>query len=558
MTIFAKESQYSEIDRIGRNSIIAYTYLETSWIISSSLDQKDTFALTSIDISKRWAKYVYETFWGTFNKTDFTLPNKKVLPHEFNIRDFKLFRVSPDNSLSSNSEDKINNIIASCFNNGIIFFQAIPRSSSDSLNDESILNGNDHPQLRKTNLLKMTHVINITEAGRIFTIDEYYSDTTLLPYNIFVTHSTPASVFEISINEHFNPRVVRSYTVPDEAIRKYIGLDVLTVTDKYIAHLILDLEDVIEIVRIYYRNESNFAYGHSDLKLTNFKNPISSIHFLDYFDSENIFIRSTFQGELYRINTVELVIDTKNFKSKYNDYVNKTYVMHLSAYNKEKPQQKVNSCFRLIFAGEKDMTSYYIGDRQAYEYGHSYGDNGFSKIVSDFYYGPDLKFDVVLVNSTIYGENLYLPNVTSTNTLFNIRKLKGENNCTQSFFNRFLNDTTEVENIAFYCLQDSFLEKHIFDTSISQEISYDTMKYPRYKFIDFFVVSSDKDDYSTSDELVILGEEKSGGSTNYLLHYFIMKDSLVTWRYKVQIDVKGSELRKFDPLIDFEKGSYMV
>jgi hypothetical protein len=274
----------------------------------------------------------------------------------------------------------------------------------------------------------MTHVINLTELGRIFAIDEYTSDIVLLPYSIFVTHSTPASVFEISINEHFNPQVIRSYTVPDESIRKYIGLDVLTVTDKYIAHLIKDLEEVIEIVRIYYRNESNFAYGHSDLRLTSFKTPISSIHFLDYYDSENFFIRGTFQGELYRINTVELVIDTKNFRSKYSDYINKTYEMHLSAYNKERPQFTVSSCFRLIFAGKKDMTSYYIGDKQVYDYGHSFGDNSFAKIVSDFYYGPDLKFDLKLVNSTPYGDSVYLPNVTLTDTIFNIRKLKGENN----------------------------------------------------------------------------------------------------------------------------------
>jgi hypothetical protein len=84
------------------------------------------------------------------------------------------------------------------------------------------------------------------------------------------------------------------------------------------------------------------------------------------------------------------------------------------------------------------------------------------------------------------------------------------------------------------------------------------MKYPRYKFIDFFVVMSEKDEYSTSEELVILSEEKLGSSINYLLHYFIVKDSLVTWRYKIPIDVKGSELRKLDPMIDFEKGSYIV
>lgn len=572
VTTFAKATTMAQIDRIGRNSIISYTYLDYAWIMSSSVESKSTFTLSVFDISKVYDKYVEESFIGSYNRTAFSFENGSTLPYEFNLRDLKIYSTYPDKPRLDTSKDSVNqeqvhNIIASCFNNGILFFQALPLSQkviSEKIKDYSsnLKDGLNDPKqmehLLDTSILELTHAINITEAGRLFTLSDYYSTEATLPFKIFVTHATPASVYEISVNEHFNPNIVRVYKVPNGYSRKFIGEDVLSVTKKYIAHLMFDLEDAIEVVRIYYRNESNFAYGHSDLRLTKFLRPVTSIHFLDMSDSESLFVKNAYIGNLYHVNDVEFVIDTKNNKKKYQSYINQTFIINITAFNLENQYQQVNSSFRLTFAGKYDMNSYFVGSSDTYYFGHGYGDPSFSKVVSDLYYGPDLKFDLALKSNSEYHKSLLLPNITSTKTMFNVMKLHSGSNCTSNFFNRFLNETTQVENIAFYCIHEHMIEQHIFDTELSQEIEGNKYHFPRYKFIDFFVVLSEDNTGTVNDTLIMLSDEPTGRIKNYYLHYFDVRSNVITWSKKILLNIQNYELRSFDPLIEYDRGTYLV
>lgn len=564
--IFARHVQSTEVDIIGRNSMIAFVQGDNAWVMSSSVHSRDTFTVTIFDLSAMRLKYIKETYVGTFDRTDFTYGDGTMLPFDFNIRDIRIYSVIADKDADSTSkpQEKVHNIIASCFNNGVLFFQVSQKTTQDlsallernpfqkfNLKD-MLLKVSERPNF---DFLTLTHAINLTQAARLFSFNDFFSFQNSAPYEIFVTHASPASIFEININEHFNPRVIRCYKVAEESTSKFIGRDVISVTRKYIAHLMMDLSDMVEVVRIYYRNESNFAYGHSDIKLRKFVVRVSTIHFLDPDDHSSFFVKNPFFGQLYSINELDFVIDTKNFRNRYQEYINQTYLVNITAFNQERKVESIWTTFRLTFAGRKDMNSYFVGNHDSYLFGHSFGDPSFAKIVSDFFYGPDLKFNLIFKNTTGDRTDLVLPVVTSTHTISETGKLHGKNNCTASFFNRFLNRTTQVENIAFYCIHPHSIEKHIFDTRKIGEINYNVIDYPKSNFIDFAVILDTQSLYGSNDELIMLSAEDDG---TYMLHYFDVRDELVTWRSSYKLQLNGYRLRSEDPLIDFDSGSYLV
>lgn len=286
------------------------------------------------------------------------------------------------------------------------------------------------------------------QPGRLFTFDDYYSQE-IKPYRFLVTHSIPAYVNEFSINEHFNANFLRSYSVSTDTENRFVGKDVVSANQKFVAHLMLDLEKLIEVVRIYYRNETRFAYGHTDIELKDFTVDVSSIHFLGNEDSHSFFVKNAFIGNLYAINDLELVINTKKYNTEYHKYINQTYQLNIMAYNIEQKNNSVTTKFNITFADQDDMSSYFIGSTKQLNYIHGYGDQSFSEIVSNNYMGPDLKFGHMLKPGSD-GYDLVIPNITATKELSVIRDLTSDSNCTDSFFNRFTDPNTGVENIAFY------------------------------------------------------------------------------------------------------------
>jgi len=267
----------------------------------------------------------------------------------------------------------------------------------------------------------------LTEPGRLFTFDDYYSSK-ITPFRFFVTHSAPAYVTEFSINEHLNVHLVRHYIVSFEMYERFVGKDSLCVNEKYVAHLMFDLEKVIEVVRIYYRGETNFAYGHTDIELTRFTTSVSSIHFLGYKDYESLFIKNAFIGDLYTIKDVELVIDSKTFSAEYRQYINQTFQMNVTAYNVESKDRALSTIFNITFADRNDMNTYFIGRLDYYYVGYSYGDPSFSEEISNYYMGPDLKFNLRLNSTSEYDKNIVMPNITDTEELSLIRELQTYDN----------------------------------------------------------------------------------------------------------------------------------
>jgi hypothetical protein len=274
-----------------------------------------------------------------------------------------------------------------------------------------------------------------------------------------------------------------------------------------------------------------------------------------------LFIRNAYHGDLFRINDLELVIDTKNFNNKYQKYIDQTYVVEILAKNLENPDLNISSSFELTFADKNDMNSYFIGKKDEYIYEHGYGDPSFSKVVSDFYYGPDLKFNISLKtdNLTSGNSDIVLPIITKTKEVTDPQILQGNHGCYSSFFNRFMNTTSNIENIAFYCVHEHAIDRHIFDTVEQEEINWDSTEFSRYSFIDFSVVARSQSATHFNDELIVLSEKPSEKEIKYYLHFFDVVEDMVTWREMVPVELPSRyKLREKDPLIDFDNGSYFV
>ena len=378
--------------------------------------------------------------------------------------------------------------------------------------------------------------MNFSEAGRLFTFSDYVNGIDPTPYYVYMTHSAPAIVYEIAINSHFNANFVRSFVVYDEYVSRLVGSDVLSVNQIYIAHLIFDLERMIEIVRIYYRDASNFAYGHTDILLKKFVTRVSVVSFLDFSDNPYIFVQNAWIGTLFKINDLKFEIDTSEMNENYSKYANKTYRADILVYNDEKQTEKAIMRFNITFAEANDMTTYFIGDLNSYYFGYSYGDSSFSKPISTFYLGPDLKFNLTLKSDSDYVKSLILPNITSTQEKSNIREFHTSEEWNQSFFNRYANYETGTENIAFYWIQNSTIEEHIFRTKDLIETRKVIYPYSRYSFVDFFYVNLYDSDIANefTDLLVVLGIQRTGKIEQYYLHYFDLKNDVITWFRKVR------------------------
>ena len=477
--------------------------------------------------------------------------------YEFNLRDIKLFSTYEERFISTKASPKIvHNIIMSCFKNGLLFFQ-ISSKTMDKVLDSISYEKNNWRQIdwlknhetssqslwisnQGSQILELTYRMSFSETGRLFTFTDYFNaEIDETPFYVYITHSTLPAVHEVAIDSHFNVNFVRSYIVYNEYKGRLIGSDVLSVNQVYVAHLMFDLERMIEIVRIYYRNSSNFAYGHADILLNKFITRVSVVSFLDYSDNPYIFVQNSCLGVLYKINDLKFEIDTVNIKEKYSKYSNKTYRVDMLAYNEEKETEKAFMTFKITFVSQEDMNTYFTGNFDTYYFGYSYGDTSFSKVISDYYMGPDLKFNLTLKSNSSYIRSLILPNITKTQEKSNVREFHTSDECNQSFFNRYGNVETGIENIAFYCIQNSLIEEHIFRTKDLIETKKEIYEYSRYKFIDFYVnLNENSDSIDFTDLLVVLGIQQNYYENLYFLHYFELKNDAITWRRKVSYNCK--------------------
>jgi hypothetical protein len=164
--------------------------------------------------------------------------------------------------------------IMSCINNGILFFhyREIDNNSTGNLGKTIEFEFNT------------SHRINIEEAGRIFS-EKAYGDKDTELFNFYVATRSPAAVIQMAIDLNNNVNIVRLYGQSFRDLsQRYFSEDYVTVNRDYIAQLLFDTHTVEQVVRIYFRNETNFSSGHAHIRLNNFVLGISTMAFLGWKD----------------------------------------------------------------------------------------------------------------------------------------------------------------------------------------------------------------------------------------------------------------------------------
>ena len=320
-------------DLSGLQSISAFQDGVFAYIATSAYFYPDSICYSIYDLSYLNIGKVKHIATETYKFSDFNKSNSVVIPKDkFNIRDFLFFGVSPIFGKENGLNDKKHFLIATWYNHGLMFFQAINLISKQSslsvcsfeesnlfmwkdydiwtyeedpfnFNKSSISNvsiSNISKLIKKQNYhtlkatpdimyLNLTFIYKVNNLGKIFTESEYSLQPST--FTFFSSTSSPPIVYEFVIDEYLNVNTKRIYSVKDDG-QRYTGNDMITVTQKFIAFLLFDNKMLRQSIRILYRDETNFGIGHTHILLDQFRADVSVIRFLSYKESDVIYVRN--------------------------------------------------------------------------------------------------------------------------------------------------------------------------------------------------------------------------------------------------------------------------
>lgn len=127
---------------------------------------------------------------------------------------------------------------------------------------------------------EITYVYTLLDIGRIHTEKAYRLDQT--NFYFFVSTPSPPLVYQFAINHNNNINLERVYDANSRERQRYVGNDQISVNSDYIALVLFDNFDLTQVIRVFYRRETNFGVGHTHISLKNFTTSISAMTFLGY------------------------------------------------------------------------------------------------------------------------------------------------------------------------------------------------------------------------------------------------------------------------------------
>ena len=269
----------------------------------------------------------------------------------------------------------------SCLHNGLIFFQFREHEK----NDTAINITTEDYSFRFTSIFS-----DIRDIGRIVTEKEYMLEKK--DFYMFVSQPFPPIVYQLVIDDTLNVNMEREFDTNCNSIHRYIGNGEVTVNADYLAMLLFDRFEEEQVIRVFYRNETNFGLGHTHIRLTKFKTSINSISFLGYTDCDSIFVRSPSLWETYRIDEKKLVMDTNKYVNEFNARVNNTYQIEISASTDFADQGVLVQKFDVVFSDRLDMSTYLVTYKEELKMSYVYGDSTFRREVDTYYSGPNKEF----------------------------------------------------------------------------------------------------------------------------------------------------------------------
>ena len=111
-------------DEVGRNSISAFENNGYGYILTASYDQASFLCLAIFDLNIVDKSKTNLIDFNYYVHTDFKDSSKVNLIYKFNIRDFITFSISPIYFSNYKSQYNYHYLVASWYNNGLLFFKA--------------------------------------------------------------------------------------------------------------------------------------------------------------------------------------------------------------------------------------------------------------------------------------------------------------------------------------------------------------------------------------------------------------------------------------------------
>lgn len=168
-----------------------------------------------------------------------------------------------------------------------------------------------------SNYLQFTSAFNLKNAGHIYTDKGYKRDTSNILKFATSTNSPPV-VYEFYIDSTQNMNVRRIYANEENDLGRFIGLDKIVFNNMYLLHLLWDSIDLVQVLRVYNRQETNFGIYLTQIIFNEFRSPVSGFKFLSYLNDRRLFIRTQEQWKLMQIQDRYLVIDTFSYRDQFN------------------------------------------------------------------------------------------------------------------------------------------------------------------------------------------------------------------------------------------------
>lgn len=152
-----------------------FQYKEETYMITSNIDEQYFFSLLKFDLSHIHSNYVIEKYINIYSYSDY-FEDYYLKLKEFHIRDILVF--DTPKVTTPGGDPYVHNIIISCFNNGLMFFQA-----------QNLHNDSD------TNKFTLSYIYKLEGIGKIFTDQQYNVNNDSL--TLFVSTFSPPNVYEV-------------------------------------------------------------------------------------------------------------------------------------------------------------------------------------------------------------------------------------------------------------------------------------------------------------------------------------------------------------------------
>ena len=146
----------------------------------------------------------------------------------------------------------------------------------------------------------------------------------------FSSTPSPPVVYEFVIDQYLNINTKKIYEVKSDDVLRYIGDDKIWVNEKYVAFLLYDYRSLRQVVRVFYRDETNFGIGHSNIVLNEFNSEVSTMKFLEFRNNDAIYLRNAQKWKVYKLNEIEFILDTNTKDSTIIPYLYNSYEIRIT------------------------------------------------------------------------------------------------------------------------------------------------------------------------------------------------------------------------------------